>query len=216
MENVSLKDASSDPQAAYTAVDVSALEMPVGNVDLSSDVQACVCQNRQIERIYEAHARPLTTALRAAYGSGPPDPEDAMQQAFRNVIERGDLSTIKNLKGFLWITARNIVLASKRADAVRTRYDYEVEELFFPMKGDKSTPERISLVKDQLRVISEALRKMPKRRRRAVFLHRVEGLSFAEIGRQLGISRQNAARHVTKGIADLDIAFTFDGERSPL
>lgn len=179
-----------------------------------SGPKSCLCD--QIETLYKRHHMELMTALQAIYGAGPPDPDDVIQQTFRKLLERGDLTQIRNPKAYIWRTARNIVREAKRSADVRSRHDFEVEEIFFDIKGDKSTPERIIIVKDQLTVINKALRNMPEKRRRAVILHRVEGLSYAEIGRRLRISRQNAAKHVTKGIADLDIAFMFEGVRSPL
>lgn len=163
-----------------------------------------------IVKLYHSHAVQLAASVRKTYGDGPPDPEDVTQQAFQQLMERGDLETIDNLKAFLWRTARNIVLGVKRSQNVRSRYDFEVEQLYFPLKGDESTPERIIVAREQLRAINEVLRRMPSKRRRAVILHRVEGLSVAEVGRVLGISRQNAAKHLAKGVADLNVVLLND------
>ena len=169
-----------------------------------------------IERLYLDYADQLSASLRKVYGNGPPDPEDVSHQAFQKLMERGDLGAIANLKAFVWRTARNIVLAAKRSEDVRSRYDFEVEQLYFPLKDDESTPERIIVVREQLKAISEVLRNMPDKRRRAVILHRVEGLSVADVGRRLAMSRQNAAKHIARGVADLNVVFMDDGERSPL
>ena len=166
-----------------------------------------------IRAFYRDHADRLSATLRKIYGDGPPDPDDICQQAFQKLIERGDLGSIVNLKAFVWRTARNLVLKAKRADDVRARYDYEVEQIYFPLKGDDSTPERVIVARDQLKAINALLLAMPEKRRRAVILHRVDGLSVAEVGRRLGISRSTAAQHVARGVADLDILFLSDGER---
>ena len=171
---------------------------------------------KEITELYAEYADQLSSAIRSMYGDGPPDPEDVSQQAFQKLIERGNLDSISNLKGFVWRTARNIVFAVKRSDAVRTRYDYEVEQIYFAIKDNESSPERIILVREQLEVIREVLLKMPDKRRRAIVLHRVEGLSMTEIGRRLGMTRQSVAQHITKGIAELDVVFMFDGERAPI
>ena len=168
-----------------------------------------------VEALYNDYADRLSASLRKIYGSGPPDPEDVSQQAFQKLMERGDLGSIDNLKAFIWRTARNIVLAAKRSQGVRSRYDFEIEQLYFPLKDDESTPERIIVVREQLKAISAVLRTMPDKRRRAVILHRIDGLSVAEVGRRLGISRQNAAKHLAKGIADLNVVFLDDGEGTP-
>ena len=162
--------------------------------------------NSEIEALYDEYADQLSSTIRRMFGDGPPDPDDVAQQAFQKLIERGNIETISNLRAFVWRTARNIVLSTKRSATTRARYDYEVEQIYFPLKGDESTPERIILVREQLDTINEALRKMPEKRRRAIVLHRIEGLSVAEVGRRLGMSRQNAAKQLSKGMADLSVA----------
>lgn len=166
----------------------------------------------EVSDLYATYARPLAASIRKAFGQGPPDPEDVAQQAFEKLIEHDDRASIRNPEGYLWRIARNLVLGEKRAQEVRTRHDYLVEQLFFPSQGDSSDPQRISLAGEQLNTINEALRKMPDRRRRAVILHRIDGLSVAEVGRRLGISRQNAALHVSRGIADINVALMEDAE----
>ncbi|MEL7128809.1 MAG: sigma-70 family RNA polymerase sigma factor [Pseudomonadota bacterium] len=162
--------------------------------------------------LYMEYAETLTSALRTVYGDGPPAPEDIAQQSFYKLIERGNLDTIGNLKAFVWRTARNLVLAAKRSSKVRSSYDYEVEQIYFPLKGDISTPESIIEAKEQLRAVNELLLKMPEKRRRALMLHRVEGLSIAAVGRRLGISRSTAAQHVVRAAADLDLMLLKSGD----
>lgn len=177
-------------------------DYPPKSIDLS--------MRGEIEALYDSYADQLSAAIRRMFGDGPPDPDDVAQQAFQKLIERGNIDTITNLKAFVWRTARNIVLSTKRSATTRARYEYEVEQIYFPLKGDESTPERIILVKDQLDTINEALRKMPEKRRRAIILHRIDGHSVAEVGRRLGMSRQNAAKHLSKGMADLSVALLND------
>lgn len=95
------------------------------------------------------------------------------------------------------------MLKEKHTQQVRARYDFEVEQLYFPLKGDDSTPERIIKAREQLQAINELLVKMPEKRRRALVLHRIDGLSVAEVGRRLGISRTAAAKHVARASAEL-------------
>lgn len=158
-----------------------------------------------VAQLFNEYRTPLSSALRRMYGDGPPDPDDIAQQAFQKLIERGDFGSIRNLKGFVWRTAKNLVFAAKRTKTVRSKYDYEVEQLYFPLKADASTPESIIEAKEQLRAVNECLSRMPVKRRRAFMLHRVEGLSIAETGRRLGISRTTASQHVARAAADIDL-----------
>lgn len=170
----------------------------------------------ELDALYESYAPQLSDAVRRTFGDGPPDPDDVTQQAFQKLIERGDYGSISNLKGFIWRTARNIVLSAKRSVTTRSKYDFEIEQIYFAIKDCETTPERILLVREQLELIEKVLLAMPDKTRRAITLHRVEGLSMAEIGRRLGMRRQSVAQHIAKGIAELDVAFVTEGERSPL
>ena len=170
-------------------------------------------ESENVATLYKAYSRQLSAALRKMFGDGPPDPDDIAQLAFQKIIERGDVSSIHNLKAFIWRTARNLVLKEKRAEDVRSRYDFEIEQLFFPLKGDDSTPERVLSAREQLKAINRVLRRMPEKRRRALILHRMDGLSVAAVARRLGISRTAAAKHVARGAAEIDALLAEEGKR---
>ena len=158
-----------------------------------------------VTALYKAYAGRLAASLRKTFGNGPPDPEDVAQQAFQKLIERPDRSDIRDLRAFLWRTARNTFLKAIRKEAVRTRYDFEVENLFFPARGDDSTPERVLEVKEELEAINEALRQMPEKRRDAFLLHKVEGLTVVEVARRLKISRTPAQKHITRAAQQIEV-----------
>ena len=160
---------------------------------------------QSLVRLYQDYAPTLAASIRKIYGNGPPDPEDIAQAAFEKVLARGSLSTIDNLKAFLWSTARNLVRREIRSKDVRERYAADVEEIFFAQKGDDLSPERIISARDQLKQVNEVLRAMPDKRRQAVYLHRIEGLPVAEVARRLGISRSAAVKHVARGLEDIDL-----------
>ena len=99
-------------------------------------------------RIKSISAEDLSTLaqrLRERYGDGPPDPEDLAQEAYRRTLERKDASAIFNVKGYLWRTARNLIFDTNKSNTVRSKYDFEVEQLFFPLKGNNCSPETVLL-----------------------------------------------------------------------
>ncbi len=157
-----------------------------------------------VSPLYEAKERWLSNSLRACFGDGPPDPDDITQLAFTKLLERANLADIRDLKSYLWMTARNLVFKEKRALAVRSRHDFEIEHLYFPLRGDDSTPEGVLMAKDQIARINAALRQMPEKRRRAFVLHRIEGMTMSAVARQLKISRNAAVKHVMRAVEDID------------
>ena len=159
----------------------------------------------KIDRLYRDHWVALVGSLRRTFGDGPPDPDDIAQQAFQKLIERDRLSDIRSIKGFLWRTARNLMINAKRSRSTRTRYDFEIEHLYFPSRGVNSTPEAVLSANEELQAINEVLRAMPEKRRRAFILHRVEGLSVSEVARRLRLSRSPTDRLIRRAAEDIQM-----------
>ena len=167
-----------------------------------------------VNRLYKKHAKALSNYLRSKFGDGPPDPDDVVQDAFAKLIDRDDLRDIKNPQAFIWKIARNVMLSGRRKIDVRSKYDFEVEHLFFASSGSELSPERVIEVRDQLEIINAAINKMPENRRLAFLMHRVEGLNFSAIGRRLGMSSNGAVKHVTRAAHDIKVALK-DRPQSP-
>lgn len=159
-----------------------------------------------LDRLYREHAPVLAAKLRQTFGDGPPDPDDLTQLAFQKLIERGDTSDISSLKGFLWATARNLLFNDRRNSGTRSRYDFEIEHLFFPNRGADATPESVLGAREELRAINDAFGRMPEKRRLAFIMHRIDGLPVAEVARRLRIARSPARRHILRAMEDIQVA----------
>lgn len=164
----------------------------------------------RISTLYGEYADNLASALRKAYGSGPPDPRDIAQLAFQKVMERGDIADIRDLKAFVWRTARNLIFKDHRAREVRAKYDFEIDCIFYPLNTDDLTPERVLLAKEQLATVNRVLSSMSLKRRRAFLLHRLEQISVSEVAHRLGLSRSTATEHITKAATEIQAALTDD------
>ncbi|MEL7045825.1 MAG: sigma-70 family RNA polymerase sigma factor [Pseudomonadota bacterium] len=166
----------------------------------------------RLEALYREQAASVASALRREFGDGPPDPEDVTHQAFHKLIDRGRLDDIENLPSFLWRTARNLLLSYKRSITSRIKFDEDVRQIIFASQGRDASPESVLSVREQLHIIEDALWKMPKRRRDAFLMHRVEGLTLTETGRRLGVTRHAIVKHVARASDDIDQAL--NGENS--
>lgn len=173
-------------------------------------------QRNDLSLLYEATSRELTGYLRQRFGNGPPDPEDVTHEAFAKLAGHKDLSRIKHLRAFLWRTARNLMLDSRRHIAVRTKYDFEIENLFFALEGLDNSPENVLEVKEQLELINDVIAAMPTNRRKAFILHRIDGLNFSQTGRRLGITPSAVIKHVARAVLDIKNALKEPAERDAL
>jgi RNA polymerase sigma factor (sigma-70 family) len=60
--------------------------------------------------------------------------------------------------------------------------------------------DRILAAKERLRLLDEALMSLPPKPRQALLLHRVQGLSQAEIAAQLGVSESMVIKYVAQAL----------------
>lgn len=178
-------------------------------------VEEDLLSEQRLAALYQQSFEELVAYLRKVFGEGPPEPNDVAQQAFERLTRQNDLSKVKNLKAFLWRTARNLVLTERRNSETRSKYEYEIEQLYFANRGNENTPERVLEVKQQLETINLALRDMPERRRQALIWNRIDGLNVAAVARRLGMTRAGAAKHIARAALDIDSALKRASENAP-
>jgi RNA polymerase sigma-70 factor (ECF subfamily) len=66
-------------------------------------------------------------------------------------------------------------------------------------------PDRAVIAREELRVLQDALDRLPPRAREAIVLRQIEGLSLKEIALRMNIAEKTVERHITiglKGLAD--------------
>ena len=64
-----------------------------------------------------------------------------------------------------------------------------------------------------MEAVNDLLAAMPENRRRALLLHRIEGLSIADVSRRLGLSYAATHEHIARGAADIAI-WLLENEKS--
>lgn len=159
-----------------------------------------------ISMLYKNNINDLVYYLRRRFGEGPPAPEDIAQQAFEKLILRDDLHDVQNLRGYLWRTAKNLMLNGYRDDSLRGNKYEVLSQLSLLDESNSIGPERVVLAKEQLKIINDTLRSMPDKRRIAYVLNRIKGVSFSDIARQFGITHAAVIKQVAKAIAEIDAA----------
>lgn len=124
--------------------------------------------------------------------------EDIAQQAFYRLWERrATLRSDGSLRGFLYQVARNLAISHRRSDRVRERT--ATAHLL-----EQPTSVSIELEYDGLSgELQRALRALPERRREILLLHTVDGLSYKEVARLLGIAPQTVANQFSAALNDL-------------
>ena len=137
-------------------------------------------------RIYAQDWGDLCAFLRARFGPGPPDPEDVAQQAFMKLGERPSDRALESPRAFVFRVAINLTLDGRR----RRQRTARLLDASAPALEPDEPPdvERALIARDDLKLLEKVVASLPDRHRRYLAASRIEGLSFAEIGRREGVS----------------------------
>ncbi|MCY1276097.1 putative RNA polymerase sigma factor FecI [compost metagenome] len=114
--------------------------------------------------------------------------EDVVQEAWLRLSNRPqDNQPIRQPVSYLYRIVRNLSLDISRRLSLENRQVDGTDRLD-ELPAATPSPEREVLYRDELRVLQDALARLPERTRRAFHMHRLQGLTFQEIATRLEIS----------------------------
>jgi RNA polymerase sigma-70 factor (ECF subfamily) len=140
----------------------------------------------QVEALYQRHAAAVRRFLLGVLRDGELA-EEAMQQTFVQLIERGQVTDVDNLKGWIFKVAFHQAMALRRrqrtdARAVReVAVDPTAQGLFGPAVIDQV------LANEDAARTRAALEDLPAAQREVLRLRFAESKTFAQIAAQLGV-----------------------------
>jgi RNA polymerase sigma-70 factor (ECF subfamily) len=132
--------------------------------------------------------------------------EDVLQDLWVR-LQAVDSGPIANGRAYLYRAAQNIAL-----DAVRARHRTAARDRQWATahSGPGAEPADLSpnaeadmLAREEAAALASAIAALPEAAGRAFRLHKLEGLSHAEIAARLGISRSGVEKHIAVAMAHL-------------
>lgn len=154
----------------------------------------------ELEQVYLAEARQLKWRYQRKLGFH--DAEDLVQESFARLLGRPDgLALISRPAAFLNRIARNLWLNGEKASRSRPPL-VEYDERIGPDSPDD--PVALLEARDLLARVEAAIEKLPPRARNVFVARRIDGLSYAEIAEQQGLSIRGVEKQMGKAIAALD------------
>jgi len=153
----------------------------------------------RVAALYRRHWSELLAYARRTFGAGPPEPEDIVQATFARFAALPANTEVANPRAFLFRTAHNIGVDARRSQirAGVAAFDPQIS----PNDGRDFSPEDVLVSRDELARLEAAIATLRPRQRTALLMHRLDGLSFAEIGRRMGVSPSGARKLVEQGFA---------------
>lgn len=127
---------------------------------------------------------------------------EAAQDVFLKLLLRPQEEAIRNPRGFLLRSARNLAIDMLRADGARPLLE-PIEDHEDFLLDPASDPARIAEARQRLRALSDGIERLPPRCRDVFFLHRFEGLTHKEIAGKLGITAKNVEAHLARAMLHL-------------
>lgn len=154
-----------------------------------------------VRDVYLQHREELCRYIVNKFGMKFSEAEDIVHTAFTRFVGMDSPLTVENPRAFLYTASYNIAIDIKRHSQVKDRYSQSVVDNDAEIV-DAVGPEREIEGKQRLGIISKALWNMPKKRRQLLLMSRFDGLSYAEIARQVGLSETVVRKHISNALAD--------------
>jgi RNA polymerase sigma factor (sigma-70 family) len=127
------------------------------------------------------------------------DIEDLRQDVYVRVYDAACKALPLYPKAFTFSTARNLLIDRGKRAAIATIEPYADLDVFRP-EAPEATPDRLCLVRDELRQLQAAIDDLPPRCRQVVLMRKIYDLPQREVARRLGITEDTVERQVLTGV----------------
>ncbi|WP_285317632.1 RNA polymerase sigma factor [Stenotrophomonas maltophilia group sp. Smal35] len=154
-----------------------------------------------VAQLCAAHYRPLHAHVRRKLPQRS-DADDVVQETWLRVVKVATSGLLSNGRAYLYRVAHNLI-ADQFRQRQRRREEALDEAQLHALVDPAPLPEQRLLDAEQLRHLDAIIAALPPRPRQVFLLARVEQMALAEIGRQLGISRQTAHGHLLRALVAL-------------
>jgi len=151
----------------------------------------------QVAGLFREHNRTLIAFLSSRLDSVA-EAQEVAQEAYVRLLRLEHPEQVGFLRAYLFRIASNLAVDRLRQRNVRA--DAAEEELFEEWL-DTPVPERRALAVDQLRVVREALRELPRKTSAAFVMHAIEGRGFDAIARTMKLTERMVRYHVARAMA---------------
>lgn len=125
---------------------------------------------------------------------------DAVQEVFIKIWSaRLRLPEVKDIKSFIFIVTRNVIVSDLRKKVFHHHLNEETELL----QADTVLPDRQLSLKESMAIVLEAIHHLTPQQRKVYTLSRTVGLSHDEIAKQMGISTETVRTHIKQALRSL-------------
>lgn len=146
-----------------------------------------------------AHYEELTGYLTRRFGSAG-TASDTLHDIYIRLQRLRTVPELDNPRAYLFRVANNVALDRLRV-AQRAERRLAPGELAAEQPSPAATADVALERRQRLRLLAQAIAELPPRCREAFLMHKLDGLSHAQVAERLGISRSMVEKHVMKALA---------------
>lgn len=123
---------------------------------------------------------------------------DLVQELFLRLLARdGSVAAVRHERGFLFTSARHLMVEAQRSPRWRETAEAEAE---VPSADLEPSAEECYLDQEAVTRLLEVVAGLPPRCREAFLLHKFDGLSYPEVASRLGISVSMVEKHLMRAL----------------
>lgn len=142
--------------------------------------------------------------------------KEVAQEAYVRLLKLDRPGAVSFLRAFLFKTAANLAVDRIRREQASRRLRQDTG--FLEELSGQPTPEQSASDAQDLRLAERLIDELPPKCRRAFLLHKVYGLDFPDIARQMGLGERMVRTYVVRAVlycrAGLDAARTGSGGKA--
>jgi RNA polymerase sigma factor (sigma-70 family) len=167
----------------------------------SGDVRA-----ERIARLFSEHNESLVRFLATRLHSVQ-EAKEVAQEAYVRLLNLDDSGAVSFLRAFLFKTASNLAVDRLRS---RNRQRQARDAGLCDELREAPTPDREAANAQEVEIVRRLISELPPKCRRAFLLHRIHGVEFAQIAKQMQLSERMVRHYVLRAVlycrAGLDAA----------
>src|SRR5512146_2186090 len=160
-----------------------------------------------VTRLFREHNEALVRFLALRLRSQQ-EAKEVAQEAYVRLLKLDQPGAVGFLRAFLFKTAANLAVDRIRHEQMARRVVRETR--FLEELSAQPTPEQFVTDAQELKLVERLIDELPPKCRRAFLLHKVYGLDFADIAKQMGLGERMVRTYVCRAIlycrAGLDAA----------
>lgn len=160
-----------------------------------------------VTRLFREHNEALIRFLALRLRSQQ-EAKEVAQEAYVRLLKLDQPGAVGFLRAFLFKTAANLAVDRIRHEQMARRVARDSK--FLEELSAQPTPEKLVTDAQELKLVERLIDELPPKCRRAFLLHKVYGLDFADIAKQMGLGERMVRTYVCRAIlycrAGLDAA----------